>query len=117
MPRVDFNEIPSPAIADGTQDTFEMFAREFLELTGYRIVSGPDRGADQGRDLIAEEIRTGVGGTYLQLVSLPSEQLFSKFIRTLIRQPAKGGRITKSNLLIHVSYLSLKSLLVYLLAA
>ncbi|HYT19806.1 MAG TPA: hypothetical protein VEW05_06180, partial [Candidatus Polarisedimenticolia bacterium] len=42
---------------------------------------------------------------------------YSKFIRTLSRQPAKGGRITKSNLLIHVSYLSLKSLLVYLLAA
>jgi len=56
MPRIDFKEIPSDL------DTFEMFAREFLELTGYRIVSGPDRGADQGRDLIAEETRTGVGG-------------------------------------------------------
>src|SRR5437867_920193 len=56
MPRIDFKEIPPDL------DTFEMFAREFLELTGYRIVSGPDRGADQGRDLIAEETRTGVGG-------------------------------------------------------
>lgn len=62
MPRIDFKEIPRADVANGDQDTFEMFAREFLELTGYRIVSGPDRGADQGRDLIAEEIRTGVGG-------------------------------------------------------
>jgi predicted transcriptional regulator len=62
MPIIDFREIPRADIANGNQDTFEMFAREFLEITGYRIVSGPDRGADQGRDLIAEEIRTGVGG-------------------------------------------------------
>jgi hypothetical protein len=40
-----------------------MFASEFLELTGYRITSGPDRGADQGRDLVAEETRFGIGGT------------------------------------------------------
>jgi hypothetical protein len=62
MPLIDFKEIPRSNIADGDQDTFEMFARDFLELTGYRILSGPDRGADQGRDLIAEETRIGVGG-------------------------------------------------------
>lgn len=62
MPRVEFKEIPRSNDPTGNQDSFEMFASEFLELTGYRIVSGPDRGADQGRDLIAEETRTGVGG-------------------------------------------------------
>jgi hypothetical protein len=41
-----------------------MFAREFLELTGYYIFSGPDRGSDQGMDLIAEESRKGVGGKF-----------------------------------------------------
>ena len=65
MPSLEFKEIP-PAKADkeapGQQDTFELFAREVLELVGFEIVSSPDRGADGGKDLIAEERRTGVGG-------------------------------------------------------
>jgi hypothetical protein len=62
MPLLDFKEIPKANVANGEQDTFELFARDFLELCGYKILSGPDRGADGGRDLIAAEIRTGVGG-------------------------------------------------------
>lgn len=65
MPSLDFTEIP-PAKADkaapGQQDTFELFAREVLELVGFKIVSSPDRGADGGKDLIVEERRIGVGG-------------------------------------------------------
>jgi hypothetical protein len=62
MPIIDFKEIPRGNIADGQQDQFEFFAREFLDLLDYRIVSGPSRGADGGRDLIVEELRTGPGG-------------------------------------------------------
>lgn len=76
MPRID-KEIPRSDFADGDHDTFEMFAWDFLELTGYRILSGPDRGGDQGRDLIAEETRTGVRGktTVRWLVSCNPQRL------------------------------------------
>src|SRR4051812_38641036 len=63
MPALDFTEIPIPT--KGSQrDQFEFFARDLLELVGFKIIVGPDRGADGGRDLIIEEIRTGVGGEY-----------------------------------------------------
>lgn len=62
MPALDFKEIPKANVAGGEQDTFELFARDFLQSRGYTIVSGPDRGADKGRDLIALEVRTGIGG-------------------------------------------------------
>ena len=65
MPVIDFKEIPS-ARADrsekGQQDTFELFAREFLELIGFSIISQPNRGADGGKDILVEEVRRGVGG-------------------------------------------------------
>ena len=61
MPAIDFREIPSPT-AGPSRDQFELFAREFLELKGFRVLVGPDRGPDAGRDLIVEEIRTGVVG-------------------------------------------------------
>ncbi len=59
---LDFKEIPEAHIATGKQDTFEMFARDFFEELGFRIIEGPDRGADGGRDLIIEEEREGVLG-------------------------------------------------------
>ncbi|MBZ0287167.1 MAG: restriction endonuclease, partial [Anaerolineae bacterium] len=46
----------------GQQDNFELFARDFLEYRGYKIISQPGRGADGGADLIVEEVRTGIGG-------------------------------------------------------
>lgn len=62
MSILDFKEIPEAHIASGLQDTFELFAREFLQFIGYKVISDPDRGADGGVDLIVEESRTGVGG-------------------------------------------------------
>lgn len=62
MPALDFKEIPEANIAIGEQDTFELFARDFLEYLGYKILSGPDRGADGGRDLIVSELRVGIAG-------------------------------------------------------
>lgn len=62
MPILDFKEIPEAHISTGLQDTFELFAREFLDFIGYTIITDPDRGADGGVDLIVEEKRTGVGG-------------------------------------------------------
>ena len=65
MTTVDFLEIPKANTGTGDQDTFELFARDFLEDLGYRIIQGPGRGSDCGRDLIVEESRTGVGGETL----------------------------------------------------
>ena len=62
MAVLDFKEIPEAHVASGLQDTFELFARDFLQFIGYNIVTDPNRGADGGADLIVEEIRTGVGG-------------------------------------------------------
>lgn len=62
MPVLDFTEMPEAHTASGEQDSFEMFARELLAHLGYRIVGNPNRGADGGKDLIAEEKRVGVGG-------------------------------------------------------
>ena len=62
MPQLDFKEIPQANLAGGEQDTFELFAREFLELFGFKALSGPDRGSDLGRDLVVQETRTGVAG-------------------------------------------------------
>lgn len=63
MPVLNFKEITDPRdTSQGKQDSFELFARDFLTLLGYEVVSGPDRGADDGRDLIVTETRSGVGG-------------------------------------------------------
>jgi hypothetical protein len=62
MSVLDFKEIPQPGTASGEQDAFELFARDFLELLGFKTISGPDRGADGGRDLIVSETRKGAGG-------------------------------------------------------
>jgi hypothetical protein len=59
---LDFKEIPRANVSDGEQDRFEFFARDFLEYLGYKIVTGPNRGADGGVDVLVEEKRTGVGG-------------------------------------------------------
>lgn len=55
MAVLDFKEIPEAHLATGLQDTFEFFAREFLEFMGFKIISSPDRGADGGVDLIVEQ--------------------------------------------------------------
>lgn len=57
---IDFKEIPPSNIANGEQDTFELFARDFFHCLGYEILENPARGADGGRDLIIKEKRTGV---------------------------------------------------------
>ena len=62
MSLLDFKEIPQANSADGRQDTFELFAREFFDAVGMKTLDGPDRGADGGRDLIVEEKRSGILG-------------------------------------------------------
>lgn len=62
MSILNFKEIPEAHIASGEQDTFELFARDFLEHLGYKIMIGPGRGADGGSDLVVSETRKGVGG-------------------------------------------------------
>lgn len=71
MPILDFTEIPEAHIASGHQDSFELFARDYFEYCGYNILEGPDRGTDEGRDIIIQEIRHGISGEtiYKWLVS------------------------------------------------
>lgn len=61
MPALDFTEIPQSTSGPG-RDSFELLAREVLAFLGFRVLEGPDRGADGGRDLIVEEKRTGIAG-------------------------------------------------------
>jgi hypothetical protein len=55
MPALNFMEISAAHIADGMQDSFELFARDILKIIGLEIISGPDRGQDGGRDLLSIE--------------------------------------------------------------
>ena len=53
MPLLDFKEIAQANLANGLQDTFKLFARDFFMMLGFQIKEGPDRvGQDGGRDLI-----------------------------------------------------------------
>ena len=59
MAKLDFKEIPPADKASGQQDAFELFARDTLVVLGFTILLHPSRGADGGKDLIAEECRVG----------------------------------------------------------
>lgn len=59
---IDFKEIPQANKAGGNQDAFELFSRDFIELLGYEIVSGPARGADGGIDFKVRENRKTQNG-------------------------------------------------------
>jgi hypothetical protein len=59
---LDFKEIPQANLSTGEQDTFELFARDFLQTLGYKILQHPDRGADGKKDLIVQEARVGLSG-------------------------------------------------------
>lgn len=65
MPAIDFKEIPEAHLGSGLQDTFELFARDFLAYLGYEIKEDPSRGADGGKDLIVIERRKGIAGQTL----------------------------------------------------
>lgn len=62
MPVINFKEIPEAHISSGQQDSFELFCQEFMKFRGLEIVSGPDRGADGGIDLLCKEQRKGSFG-------------------------------------------------------
>lgn len=62
MALINFKEIPPANTANGEQDQFELFAREFLNCLGFNILVDPDRGQDGGRDLIVSEKRSGILG-------------------------------------------------------
>lgn len=63
MPALDFTEISAAHVPDGSQDSFEFLARDFFEAMGFEVESGPDRGQDDGRDLLLLERREGPLGT------------------------------------------------------
>ena len=57
---IDFKEIPEAHLSTGQQDSFELFARDFFEnVMKLKIISQPNRGADGGKDILAEEILVG----------------------------------------------------------
>jgi hypothetical protein len=59
MSYIDFREIPAAHLNTGDQDLFELFARDFFEALGFKIIEGPGRGIDRGRDLIIAESVSG----------------------------------------------------------
>lgn len=59
---LDFLEIPQGNLADGRQDTFEMFSRDFFSTLGYKVLEEPCRGADGGIDFKILEKRVGISG-------------------------------------------------------
>lgn len=59
---INFNEIPLANSGEGNQDSFELFARDFLKQSGYKIISEPSRGPDGGIDILLEEQRDGNSG-------------------------------------------------------
>lgn len=59
---IDFTEIPKANKGGKHQDRFELFARDFLRAIGYKIIRGPDRGADGNKDIIISEATVGIGG-------------------------------------------------------
>lgn len=61
MALIDFTEIPEAHRASGMQDSWELFAADYLALQGYEIVDRPSRGPDLGKDLIINETRKGIG--------------------------------------------------------
>ena len=61
MAVLDFTEI-AQATGGADRDEFELFSRDLLQLIGFEVVQGPDRGPDGGRDLIVLESRTGITG-------------------------------------------------------
>lgn len=61
---LEFKEIPEANKGTGVQDSFELFARDFLSFMGYRIVQDPDRGADGKKDMIVDEVIKGITSEY-----------------------------------------------------
>lgn len=57
MTILNFKEIPEAHGngENGLRDTFELFAEVFFSKLGFKIIEGPSRGADNGKDLIIEE--------------------------------------------------------------
>lgn len=62
---LDFKEIPEANRGGGLQDTFELFARDFLTHLGYKIIEDPSRGADGKCDLIVEENVQGLSSEFV----------------------------------------------------
>ncbi|MCR9234346.1 MAG: HsdR family type I site-specific deoxyribonuclease [bacterium] len=96
MPILDFTEIASGNVANGQQDEFELFARDFFEHLGYQIVNGPDRGPDDGRDLVISETRTGIGGatTVRWLVSCKHQAHSGKAVGVDVEQDITDRLVT-----------------------
>jgi hypothetical protein len=69
---LDFTEIPEAhkkSVGGRMSDSFEFFAESFLRAIGYKIVEGPGRGADGGRDLIVAEVSSLSGAETRWLVT------------------------------------------------
>lgn len=84
MPIIDFKEIPPANTGNGDQDTFELFARDFLEALGFIIIQAPFRGADGKKDLIVAEVRQGnVGRTVIHWLVSAKHNAHSMKVRAV----------------------------------
>jgi hypothetical protein len=69
---IDFTEISNNNNESGTQDDFEIFARDFLDQYGYEIVKEPARGQDGGIDIKVKEVTSGEQGQIIETTWLVS---------------------------------------------
>jgi hypothetical protein len=83
---IDFAEIETP-------ERFEYFARDFLKVLGFEIVQGPDRGPEEGRDLIVREMGAITGRATLWLVSCKHKVRSEKAVG-VADEPDVLGRIS-----------------------
>lgn len=64
MTTIDLCEIPASEDRRNAGEQFEKFAADFLRAIGFEVLEGPDRGADDGRDLIARQTFLGPLGSH-----------------------------------------------------
>ena len=67
MSQIDFTEIPKANSGSGLQDDFELFARDFFIMKGYKVDFAPSRGADLGKDIVLIDSRSGISGNERKL--------------------------------------------------
>jgi len=82
---IDFGEVDP--------ERFEYFAREFLEALGFETLEGPDRGSEEGRDLLVREPGAITREPTVWLVSCKHKGASGKAVG-VADEPDIAGRLT-----------------------
>lgn len=82
---IDYTEIETP-------EHFEFFARDFLAILGFTVVEGPDRGPEEGRDILVKESGSITGQDTIWLVSCKHKAVSGKAVGVR-DEPDPTGRV------------------------